>query len=123
MRLTARHERVTSRVVAEILVALAGLALIAAVLRADQAWVDRHFLANFVVSHSAIVRVASALRITMFVLGGLLILFVRPALGRLAARRSTGQLFAGAARFLLARRRSRSSQALLGDPEMVVAGR
>jgi hypothetical protein len=38
----------------------------------------------------------------MFVLGGVLILFVRPALGHLAARRSTGQIFAGAARFLLA---------------------
>ena len=47
-------------------------------------------------------RVASAVRITMFVLGGVLILFVRPALGRLAARRSTGQVFAAAARFLLA---------------------
>jgi hypothetical protein len=38
----------------------------------------------------------------MYVLGGVLILFVRPALGRLAARRSTGQVFAGATRFLLA---------------------
>jgi hypothetical protein len=76
--------------------------LIVGALRADQAWVDRHFLANFVVSHSAIMRVAAAVRITMFVLGGLLILFVRPGLGRLAARRSTGQIFAAAARFLLA---------------------
>jgi YD repeat-containing protein len=84
------------------LVASGGLALIVAALRADQAWVDRHFLPDFVVSHSAIVRVASAVRITMFVLGGVLILFVRPALARLAARRSTGQIFAGTARFLLA---------------------
>ena len=102
MRLTVRYERATARVVAEILVALGGLALIVGALRADQAWVDRHFLANFVVSHSAIMRVASAVRITMFVLGGVLILFVRPAFGRLAARRSTGQVFAGVARFLLA---------------------
>jgi YD repeat-containing protein len=100
--LTVRHESATSRVVAEILVASGGLALIVAALRADQAWVDRHFLPDFVVSHSAIVRVASAVRITMFVLGGVLILFVRPALARLAARRSTGQIFAGTARFLLA---------------------
>jgi hypothetical protein len=81
---------------------LGGLALIAGALRADQAWVDRHFLPNFVVSHSAIIRVASAVRITMLVLGGVLILLVRPLLGRLAARRSTGQVFAAAARFVLA---------------------
>jgi hypothetical protein len=102
LRLRIRHERATSRVVAETLVALGGLALIVGALGADQAWVDRHFMANFVVSHSAIMRVASAVRLTMFALGGVLILFVRPALGRLAARRSTGQVFAGAARFLLA---------------------
>jgi hypothetical protein len=102
LRLTVRHERATSRVVAEILVALGGVALIVAALGADQAWVDRHFLPNFVVSHAAIMRVASAVRITMFVCGGVLILFVRPALGRLAARRSTGQIVAGTARFLLA---------------------
>src|SRR6516225_10286833 len=102
LRLTVRQERATSRVVAEALVASGGLALIVGALRADQAWVDRHFLANFVVSHSAIMRVAAAVRITMFVLGGLLILFVRPGLGRLAARRSTGQVFISGARFLLA---------------------
>ena len=102
MRLTGRQERATSRVVLEILGALGGLALIVGALRADQAWVDRHFLANFVVSHSAIVRVASAVRITMLVLGGILILFVRPALGRWATRRSTGQVFTSGARFLLA---------------------
>jgi hypothetical protein len=102
LRLTLRHERGASRIIAETLVALGGLALILGALGADQAWVDRHFLPNFFVPHAAIMPVVSTVRIIMIVLGGVLVLFIRPALGRLAARRSTGQVFAGTARFLLA---------------------
>lgn len=102
MRLTLRHERGASRIIAETLVALGGLALILGALGADQAWVDRHFLPNFFVPHAAIMPVVSTVRIIMIVLGGVLVLFIRSALGRLAARRSTGQVFAGTARFLLA---------------------
>ncbi len=75
-----------TRVVAEIVVALIGIALLACAIRADHAWLDRHFLPSFSVSRRLYVLAASSARVVIAALGLALTLVARPRIGRLVER-------------------------------------
>jgi hypothetical protein len=85
-----RHERRTeytvARVLAESAATLLGIVLLATALLANQRWLDQHFLPSFFVTRQTYVLLETIARFAIAVLGGLLVLVVRPRLGRTAAR-------------------------------------
>jgi hypothetical protein len=95
-------ERFAVRVATEIVAGLIGVALLACAIRADHAWLDRHFMPSFFVSRRAYVLAASSLRVVAVALGVTIVFFVRPRVGRHIARLPTRTLLANAARVLLA---------------------
>lgn len=79
-------ERRTARLMVESAVALIGVACVATAVLAHQPWLDRHFLPSFFVTRRDYVMRETVVRITLAVLGVLLVMFVRPRLGRFVAR-------------------------------------
>jgi hypothetical protein len=112
------------RVIAEVIVALAGTGLVVLAIVTSQDWLDRHLHPSFFIMRRWYVWLESVARITMTVVGVVLALIVRPRLGRLTARRP-GTVVAGlsaavlavvAAHFILAWTRP-SNKWLLADIE------
>jgi hypothetical protein len=97
-----RSERLPTRVFAEIVTVLIGIALLACAIGADHAWLDRHFLPSFFVSRRTYVLAASSGRIVEAALGVALALIARPRIGRFVARVPPRTLFADTARVSLA---------------------
>jgi hypothetical protein len=98
----AHADRFAPRVVAEIVVASIGAALVACAVLADQRWLDRHFLPTPSVSRHLYVLVESCVRVAAAVFGAALAFVARPRVGRLVARAPAGLLFADALRVTLA---------------------
>lgn len=86
----------------EAFAAMAGILLLAAALLADQSWWDRHFLPVFFFSHDKYVLGERLVRLAAAIAGVWLVLFVRPALGRIAGQMQAGEVFAATLRILLA---------------------
>jgi hypothetical protein len=82
---TASRFAVLSRVVVEVGIALIGGMLVAWAIAANQQWFDRHFLPAFFVSRRAYVLIESIGRAAAAILGLLLLIFVRPRVGRFIA--------------------------------------
>lgn len=76
-------------VIAELLVASAGAALLACAAFANQAWLDRHFLPSFFLPRPWYVWVETCARVVLGVAGVWLVLVVRPRIGRLVSRAPT----------------------------------
>jgi hypothetical protein len=70
--------------VVEVGIACFGAALVVCAAAASQRWLDRHFLPDFFVARATLVRIESAVRLTVAAIGVLLALLRRP-LARLAA--------------------------------------
>ena len=79
-----------------------GILLLAAAFAANQAWWDRHFLPLFFFSHEKYVLGERLVRLAGAAAGIALIVFARPAIGRLANRMSGDELVAGLLRLILA---------------------
>ena len=94
--------QVAARAIAEILVALTGVALIGCAVVCDQRWVDGHFLPSFFAPHRTFVVGSVIGRAVLVVLGAVLVLIVRPTAGRRVARSPVRSLFADMARVSLA---------------------
>jgi hypothetical protein len=94
-------EHFAARVVAEVLAALIGMALLACALAADRQWLDRHFLPAFFASRRVYVLAAWFARIAIAALG-VLALIARPRIGAFMARVPASTLAGGAARISLA---------------------
>lgn len=97
-----QSEHSTAPLVAEIVLASIGIALLVCALLADHRWLDRHFLPAFFVSRRVYVLAASLARFLLAALGVALVLVVRPRIGRLVARVPSRALAADAARVSLA---------------------
>lgn len=95
-------ERCAARVIVEILVALPGVALMGWAIWCDQRWVDRHFLPSFFAPHRTFVMATAAGRIVLGLLGVMLVLVVRPRIGRVFAGVPVRTLLADIARISLA---------------------
>jgi hypothetical protein len=89
-------------VIAEGVVALTGIALLACAIRTDRAWLDRHFLPSFFERRRVYLLVASTLRAAAAGLGVTLALVVRPAVGRLVSGMPTRRLLADIVLVMLA---------------------
>jgi len=87
--------------IAEALVALCGLALIALALAFTQGWLDRHILPSFYVMRRWYVVLESSARVALAALGVLLLLVARRRIARLLAQRPSA-VIAGAVAALLA---------------------
>jgi hypothetical protein len=90
-----------ARVLVELAVALVAVAVIVWAIRADVFWFESHAYGVRCIKEPRLFRVASAARIAGFAGGALLLLIVRPRLGRLIARRGPPSL-AATGRVLLA---------------------
>jgi len=90
------------RVGVEAVVAITGIVLLTAAIMAGQGWRDRHFLPLFFVPHEDYVQGERLARLATGVAGMVLILFVRPMLGRLAQRLPPSKFAAETARIVLA---------------------
>ncbi|HYM17820.1 MAG TPA: hypothetical protein VEU06_04600 [Micropepsaceae bacterium] len=86
----------------ETVVTASGVLLVLGAIAADQDWFDRHFLPEFFFSRDAYVLGERLGRLFLCASGVALVIFVRPALGRLAENMSARQLIAATARILLA---------------------
>ncbi len=75
---------------------LAGIAMIACAIAADERWMDRHFLSGFYVTHSKYVAMLLRARVAATILGAVLALVARP-LARMVVRRPALALQAVAA--------------------------
>jgi hypothetical protein len=75
-----------ARVLAEILVAAIGVALLACALEANQRFLDRHFVPSFFLPHHSYVVIQTIVRLAMGIVGAWLALIARPRAGRFAAR-------------------------------------
>jgi hypothetical protein len=95
-------QRFAARLVTEIAVVLAGIALLGAALAANHQWLDRHFLPSFVFSRHLFVMMASLVRLVTAALGATLALILRPRIGRLVARVPPRRLMADVGSVLLA---------------------
>ena len=95
-----RTERVSARLVAEIAIASAGVALLACALAANQRWLDRHFLPSFFLPRHWYVLLEASVRLAMAALGVWLAFSARPRAGRFAARAPAGALQAALAAVL-----------------------
>jgi hypothetical protein len=87
--------------IAEALVALCGIALIALALAFTQGWLDRHILPSFYVMRRWYVVLESSARVALAALGVLLLLVARRRIARLLAQRPSA-VIAGAVAALLA---------------------
>jgi len=85
-------ERLPARVVAEVVVASLGGALLICALLANQQWLDRHFLPSFFLPRSMYVLVESVVRVAMAALGAALALAARRRIGRFIVHRPVGAL-------------------------------
>jgi hypothetical protein len=74
-----------SRAIAEITIGLAGVALIAVAIGANQRWLDRHFLPSFFIPRQWYVAIETSVRVALGALGVCLAMFVRPRVGRFVA--------------------------------------
>ncbi|MFL6246880.1 MAG: hypothetical protein ACJ74H_12695, partial [Thermoanaerobaculia bacterium] len=72
--------------IAQVALAVAGLALIASAVAADQSWLNRHFLPGFFVTHGKYAVMLVRARMTAALLGALLVFVVRRPLARLLVR-------------------------------------
>jgi len=87
--------------IAEALVALCGIALIALALAFTQGWLDRHILPSFYVMRRWYVVLESSARVALAALGVLMLLVARRRIARLLAQRPSA-VIAGAVAALLA---------------------
>src|SRR5215472_14438627 len=69
-------------VMAELILGLVGVSLIAAAIAANQRWLDRHFLPSFVVSRAWYLRIEIALRVVIAGVGVTLLLIARRRIAR-----------------------------------------
>ena len=97
-----QSEYLATRVVAEIVLASVGIALLASAMGADQAWLDRHFLPSFFTPRRTYVLAATIARALGAAVGVAFALVVRSRIGRFVARIPPGTLFADATRISLA---------------------
>lgn len=97
-----RSGRFSARVAAEIGVALIGMVLLVCAIRADQGWLDRHFMPSFFVSRRVYVQAALSARIATGALSVALMFIARPRIGRLVARLPARTLIEDVARISLA---------------------
>ena len=86
----------------EVVIAAAGILFLAAALLADQRWWDRHFLPLFFFPHEKYVLGERLARLAAAAVGMLLILFVRPIVGRVTRRTSADDAAAAFLRLILA---------------------
>jgi hypothetical protein len=75
-----------ARLLAEILVASIGVALLACALVANQRWLDRNFVPSFFLPRHSYVVFQTLARLGMSIMGAWLLLIARPHAGRFAAR-------------------------------------
>ena len=75
-----------ARVMAELTLAVAGVALLGCALAANQEYLDRHVLPSFLLSRAWVVRLEMLARLVLAVLGLVLALVARPRVGRFVAR-------------------------------------
>src|SRR5438270_8730565 len=81
LRQRGKSERSAMQVIAEIFVALTGIALVVGAAAADRQWLDRHFLPTFLVSRRVYVLVESVARVFTGALGAAA-LVARARIGR-----------------------------------------
>jgi len=86
VRYLRRSDSSAARLIAEIGVASIGVALLVCAIAANQAWLDRHFLPSFLISREWYVRLETLVRLLMGAAGVLLVVVVRPRVGRFAMR-------------------------------------
>jgi hypothetical protein len=86
----------------EVVVAIAAILLLAAAILENQGWWDRHFLPLFFFPHDRYVLGEKLARLAMGLVGMVLIVFVRPMMGRVARRMPAREIAAGTARIILA---------------------
>src|SRR4029077_6757568 len=91
-----------ARVAAEIVVASIGIVLLVCAIRADQGWLDRHFMPSFFVSRRVYVQAASSARLATGALALALMFIARPRVGRFVARLPARTLIGDLARISLA---------------------
>src|SRR3954468_18572376 len=78
--------RSIAKLIAEITVGLAGVALVVGALAANQQWLDAHFLPSFFLPPRWYVRIETSVRVVLGLLGVWLAVFTRARAGHLAAR-------------------------------------
>jgi hypothetical protein len=91
-----RSSRRRSALAANVIVALAGVALIALAGAAGQDWADRHFLPTFAWSRAFQIGLVQALRVLLALLGLFILLFVRPRVARMVKAGRGGRLLVSA---------------------------
>jgi hypothetical protein len=74
------------RVIAEVMLALIGGALVVCAIAANQQWLDRHFLPSFFIPRHWYVLIEASVRIALAAAGVALAVIARTRVGRLAAR-------------------------------------
>jgi hypothetical protein len=74
------------RLVAECAVAIPGLALLVIAIGANQRWLDHHILPSFLLTRDWLVPLETIARIAAGVIGGSLVVYLRPAVGRFVER-------------------------------------
>jgi hypothetical protein len=89
-------------VLAEIVLASIGIALLACAIGADHAWLDRHFLPSLFTPRRTQVLAATIARVLGVAIGAALALVVRSCIGRFVAHVPPGTLLADTARISLA---------------------
>lgn len=99
--MTARLRIVLLRAI-QLLAAGPGLLLIAGACAANQDWLDRHFLPLFFFPREKIVAQETLIRIACGVTGLVLVVFVSPAINRLARRMPAREIAGACARIALA---------------------
>lgn len=82
----ANLNRAVPRATAEIAVASIGVAMVAVAVAATQSWLDQHFLPSFLLPRQLFVRLETLARLGMGVVGVLLVVAVRPRVGRFVDR-------------------------------------
>jgi hypothetical protein len=87
---------------AEIVVVLLGIVFLVCAIRADQVWLDRHFMPSFFVSRRVYVQAALSARVATGALAVALMFIARPRIGRLVARVPARTLIGDVARISLA---------------------
>lgn len=102
MGLDTHSDRRLSRLVAELLIVLVGVALLASAAAADAAWFDAHFLPDYFKPQAPRRHVAQVWRVVTVAIGLALILLLRPRVGRAVVARSGPVVFGTALRIFLA---------------------